>query len=172
MGVYIKIGEDKYQQLDSRRNGHILHLQSKISFQNKFQFLQWQIEKPFSIDPNCAMKKWASPENKSLFSRTRWMFISNKKGNLIEDENCKVDQFSPLISVHKQCSKITIKTTSRLADYFEGVYSCGDVYSEYSAGRMVFTLIHTERHRKMYMFVNPETGDWEVFFYALLKCFS
>ena len=100
------------------------------------------------------------------------LFISNKKGNLIGDENYKVDQFSPLISVHKQCSKITIKTTSRLADYFGGVYSCGDVYSEYSAGRMVFTLTHTERHRKMYMFVNPETGDWEVFFYALLKFFS
>ena len=169
MGVYRKIGEDKYQQLDSRGNGHILHLQSNISFQNKFQFLQWQIEKPLSMDPNCAMKKWASPENKSLFSRTRWMFISNKKGNnLIEDENCKVDQFSPYISVHKQCSKITIKTPSRLANYFGGVYSCGDVYSEYSAGRMVFT--HTERHRKM--IVNPETGDWEVICYFLLICFS
>ena len=35
MGVYRKVGEDEYQQLDSRGNGHILHLQSNISFQNK-----------------------------------------------------------------------------------------------------------------------------------------
>ena len=44
MGVYRKVGEingeDQYRQLDSRRNGHVLHLQLKINLETD-QF-QWQ----------------------------------------------------------------------------------------------------------------------------------
>ena len=119
MGVYRKVGEingeDQYRQLDSRRNGHVLHLQLKINLETD-QF-QWQIEKPFSSNHNGSMRKWVDPANTSLFSPTSWMFDSNNEGRgicygkLMEDENCKVAKFSPFM--HERCNRITIKTPTR-----------------------------------------------------------
>ena len=117
MGVYRKAGEingeDQYRQLDSRRNGHVLHLQLKINLETD-QF-QWQIEKPFSSNHNGSMRKWVDPANTSLFSPTSWMFDSNNEGRgygkLMEDENCKIAKFSPFM--HERCNRITIKTPTR-----------------------------------------------------------
>ena len=187
MGVYRKVGEvngeDQYRQLDSRRSGHVLHLQVKqstsvSSVRKNFQYyfpssletatdqFQWQIEKPCSRDHNGEMSKRVDPTDTSLFSHSNtsflsplfsnWMFKAEYVyGKMIADEDCKVVKFSPFL--HEQCNRITIKTP-----YLE---SGGGVYlpiSEYSAGRMVFAHIGTRR--RLFLFVNPETGFWEVRF--------
>ena len=124
MGVYRKVGEangeDRYRQLDSRRSGHVLHLQVKrSSLETATDRFQWQIEKPCSKDHNGEMRKRVDPTDTSLFSHSNtsflsplfsnWMFKAEYVyGKMIADEDCKVVKFSPFL--HEQCNRITIKT--------------------------------------------------------------
>ena len=114
MGVYRKVGEvngeDRYRQLDSRRSGHVLHLQvKKSSLETAMDQFQWQIEKPCSKDHNGEMRKRVDPTHKSLFLFSNWMFKAEYVyGKMIADEDCKVVKFSPFL--REQCNRITIKT--------------------------------------------------------------
>ena len=95
MGVYRKVGEvngeDRYRQLDSRKSGHVLHLQVKQSksgplvrkklqlgsnFETAMDKFQWQIEKPCSRDHNGEMSKRVDPTDTSLFSHSNTSFLS------------------------------------------------------------------------------------------------
>ena len=112
MGVYKKVGEtngeDQYQQLDSRGNGHALHF--KHTTGTGTDHMQWVVEKPLSSNkPNGEMRKLINPAyHTSLFSLSeKWMF-NESDGSLTVDTSCKVAKFSPFM--YNPCHRITIKT--------------------------------------------------------------
>ena len=101
MGVYKKEGErngeDYYQQLDSRRRGHVFHLSSEEGP------LEWIVKRNSIV-----LRKWVDPRkrNLSLFGPPDWMYYC-KEGNLEVDESIKVATHVPFL--HETCHRIIIK---------------------------------------------------------------